>query len=344
VKKTATAKSTRQTMLVAWAVACGTVLAAADEAPPLRRYAYTEVHMGTDFRIVLYAADEKLANRAAAAAYARIAELNGMLSDYDPASELSRLSATAGSGKHVPLSDDLWQVLARSQRLAAETEGAFDVTVGPLTKMWRSARRSKTFPAAERLAEARAATGYRLLELDAQHHTARLAAPNMRLDLGGIGMGYAADEAVAVLRRHGVMIAMIDASGDVVCAAAPPGERGWKIALAPLRENETTPSRFVTLADAALTTSGDAFQYVELNGVRYSHIVDPHTGLGLTVRSSVTVIARDGTTADSLATAVCVLGPERGLKLIEKSPGAAALLVRNEAGEPKTYVSANFPQ
>lgn len=300
--------------------------------------------MGTDFRIVLYAGDESVANRAAVEAYARVAQLNRILSDYDSHSELSLLSATAGTGRAVELSDELWYVLDRSQQLAKATDGAFDVTVGPLTKMWRSARRSKTFPSAERLGEARAATGFRNLKLDVQAHTATLTVPNMRLDLGGIGMGYAADEALAVLKRHGIWSAMIDASGDVVCSAAPPGERGWKIALVPLRENDDAASRFVWLAEAALTTSGDAFQFVELNGTRYSHIVDPATGLGLTTRSSVTVTARDGITADSLATAVCVLGPERGLKLIADTPAAAALIVRVEDGEPRTYVSPDFPK
>jgi thiamine biosynthesis lipoprotein len=316
-------------------------LGRADDAA-LRRYEFSEVHMGADFRVVLYAADEAVAIRAATEAFVRVAALNKILSDYDPQSELSSLSATSGSGRTVKLSDDLWRVLERSQQLAAATDGAFDVTVGPLTKMWRSARRTKTFPASERMAEARAAVGYKNLELDSAAHTARLLVPHMRLDLGGIGMGYAADEALSVVARNGIKSAMIDASGDIVCSAAPPGERGWKIALTPLTENSDKPSRFVLLANAALTTSGDAFQFVEINGKRYSHIVDPQTGLGLTERSSVTVIARDCTTADSLATAVSVLGPERGLPLVEATPDAAAYIVRVEQGEVRTTASKRF--
>lgn len=311
--------------------------------PAAERFEFSEVHMGADFKLVLYAADRDAANRAAAAAYARIAALNKTLSDYDPQSELSRLSATAGSGAKAKVGDDLWLVLERSQRLAADTDGAFDVTVGPMVKAWRSARRTKTFPSDERLAKARAAVGYRHLQLNAEHRTAQLLVPDMLLDLGGIAMGYAADEALAVIKRHGIGSAMVDASGDIVCGDAPPGKRGWKIGIAPLTESNGPPSRYVWLVNGALTTSGDAFQYVAIDGKRYSHIVDPHTGLGLTTRSSVTVTARDCLTADSLATAVSVLGPERGLELIKRNAGAEALIVRIENDQVKTYSSPKFP-
>ncbi|MGC3970625.1 MAG: FAD:protein FMN transferase [Pirellulales bacterium] len=312
------------------------------EPKKLERYEFTEVHMGAEIRVVLYSADAATANRASRAAYERIAALNKILSDYDPKSELSSLSATAGSGRTVPIGNDLFVVLDRSQKLAAATDGAFDVTVGPLVKAWRSARRTKTFPSDERLEKARAAVGYRNLVLDESAHTAQLLRPDMLLDLGGIGMGYAADEALKVLRANDVAIAMIDASGDVACGDAPPGRDGWRIGIAPLTESKGPPSRYVTLKNAALTTSGDAFQFVEIDGKRYSHIVDPHTGLGLTTRMSVTVVAGDCTTADSLATAVSVLGPERGLKLIEETPGAAALIVRAEVGGIQTEQSKSF--
>jgi thiamine biosynthesis lipoprotein len=277
----------------------------------------------------LYAPDEAAANRAAKAAYARVAELNRVLSDYDAESELSRLSATAGTSKAVRLSDDLWSVLHSSQQLAEKSGGAFDVTVGPLTKLWRRARRQKEMPRTELLDAALKAAGYQSLRLDPKRRTAELTKPNMRLDLGGIGMGYAVDEALKVLKREGIASAMIDASGDIGTLDAPPGERGWRIGIAPL-SGDGPASRYVLLANMALTNSGDAFQAVELGGKRYSHIVDPKTGLGLTNRSSVTVIARDCTTADSYATAVSVLGPTAGMKLIEATQGASVLIVRQE--------------
>jgi FAD:protein FMN transferase len=317
-------------------------VAAPGEAGGPMRYSFSEPQMGAPWRITLYAADETAANRAAKAAYARVAELNRVLSDYDAESELSRLSATAGTGKAVPVTDDLWHVLQFSQQLSQASDGAFDVTVGPLTKLWRRSRRQKEMPRPESLAAAREASGFRHLRLDAERRTAELLKPRMRLDAGGIGMGYAVDEALKVLKQEGIKSAMIDASGDIGTLDAPPGERGWKIGIAPL-SGEGPPSRYVWLANMALTNSGDAFQAVELEGKRYSHIVDPHTGLGLTNRSSVTVIARDCTTADSYATAVSVLGPEAAVKLIQATPEASAFIVRQEeSGKVATCESRGF--
>jgi FAD:protein FMN transferase len=297
--------------------------------------------MGQPIKILLYAPDEPAANRAAEAAFARIAELDRVMSDYQPQSELSRLSATAGSGQAVPLSADLWLVLDRSQRLAERTDGAFDITVGPYVRLWRRARREKELPSDARLAEARQAVGYRNLRLDDERRTAELLAPHMRLDLGGIAVGYAVDEAMAVLGSQGIRRALIDASGDILVSDSPPGESGWRVGIAPL-DAEGPPSRYLSLRMTAVTTSGDAFQHVVIAGRRYSHIVDPHTGLGLTDRGSVTVVARDCITADSFATAVSVLGPKRGLKLIDETPGAAALIVRNIDDEITTTASSRL--
>lgn len=319
--------------------------------PPLTRYAFEQTHMGVPFAIVLYAADESTANKASDAAYARIAALDAILSDYNPDSELSKLSATAGSGQVVPLSEDLGRVLRIANDLAERSDGAFDVTVGPLVRLWRRARRQHKLPANDDLATARKAVGYQHLRLAECEQgdsgqadggsTAELSVPNMRLDLGGIGMGYAVDQALAVLREHGINRAMIDASGDIGLGDPPPDAAGWKIGVAPLAE-DGPPSRIVLLANAAITTSGDAFQHVEIDGRRYSHIVDPHTGLGLTDRLAVSVIAPDCTTADSLATAACVLGAEAGLRLIESTPEAAALFVRQMAGQVKERSSRNW--
>lgn len=316
-------------------------LAATADVPALARFEFSQIEMGVPFKIILYAPDETIANGAAQAAFARIHELNGVLSDYQAESELSRLSDAAPSKMPVRVSDDLWAVLSSSQKLAKGTDGAFDVTVGPYVKLWRRARRDKKMPSPERMAQARAAVGYQFLRLDSGQQTAELLQPNMRLDLGGIAMGYAIDEAMKVLAAKGVKHALVDGSGDMLASEAPPGAKGWRIAVAPLGV-DGSPSRFVLLCNAALTTSGDAFQHVDIDGVRYSHIVDPKTGLGLTTRVGVTVIAKDCITADSLATAVCVLSPQAGLKLIDNTPDTAALIVRATATDPEVIMSAGF--
>lgn len=317
---------------------CG--LGAACSGAELARFESTQPHMGVPFKIIIYAPDEATATRATRAAFARIAELDGILSDYNPESELNRLARQGHQGS-VRLSDDLWRVLSASQQLARATGGAFDVTVGPYVRLWRRARRQKEMPSPERLAEARSAVSYQWLELDESTHSARLLRPNMRLDLGGIGMGYAVDEALAVLREQGIRHALVDASGDIGAAEAPPGTQGWRIGVVPLSD-DGTPSRVILLANAAVTTAGDAFQHVVIDGQRYSHIVDPRTGLGMTDQIGVTVVARDCITADSLDTAVSVLGPKAGLALVEATPGAAAFIVRPVAGGVETFESRGF--
>ena len=306
------------------------------------RFEFAQPQMGVSFRVVLYAPDKAKAQSAAAAAFDRIQKLNDILSDYDPDSELSRLSQTAGQAKAVPVGADLWQVLSRAQILAERSEGAFDVTVGPVVTLWRKARRENQLPKRELLAEARAAVGFQKMQLDARRHTVELRVPGMRLDVGGIAKGYAVDEALAVLRAQGVRRALVSGGGDLAVSDPPPGQKGWRIQVAALDVVNAPAPPFVFLANAALATSGDVFQHLEVDGQRYSHIVDPHTGLGLTDHSQVTVIARDCTTADGLATAVSVLGPASGLQLVARTPRTAAYIVRQPQEKIEIHESPGF--
>ena len=308
----------------------------------LRRYEFSEPQMGLPFRIVVYARDKPTAEAAARAAFDRIKQLNDILSDYEDDSELSRLSRSAGSGQAVKVSDELWWVLKRAQKLAQRTDGAFDVTVGPVVSLWRKARREKKLPEPARLAQALQAVGYKKLRLDSRRQTVQLLAPRMRLDLGAIAKGYAADEALKVLRRRGITRALVAGGGDMAMGDPPPGTKGWRIEIAPLDTTNSPPARFVLLANAGLATSGDLFQHVTIDGKRYSHIVDPRTGIGLTDHSLVTVIAPDAITADSLATAVSVLGPEKGKKLIENTKGAAVRIVRQPGDTIEATESSRF--
>lgn len=311
-------------------------------AAPPARWEFAQPQMGLPFRVVIYASDAGEARAGAEAAFARIAALNNLLSDYDTDSELNRLSRTAGEGRAVPVSPDLWHVLERAQALAARTDGAFDVTVGPLVSHWRKARREKRLPDPARLAAAAAAVGWTKLKLDPAARTATLLVPGMKLDLGGIAKGYAIDEALRVLRDRGLHRSLVSGGGDMAAGEPPPGRPGWRIEIAPLDVPQAPPARFVLLRHGALATSGDVFQRLEIEGVRYSHIVDPKTGLGLTDHSLVTVIAPDCLTADSLATAVSVLGPARGLDLIERTPGTALHWAGLPGGVLRTGESSRF--
>jgi len=285
---------------------------------------------------------------------AEIARIEAILTDYDPASELSQLSAAAPTAEPVPVSEDLWVVLERAGAIRDATDGGFDLTVGPLTTLWRRARRAGRLPPADKLAAARAAVGAESLALDPATRTVRLTKPGMRLDAGGIGRGYALDRALDVLTAHGITSAMIDCSGDVIVSGPPPGTPGWRIAVRPFAasiddhrggeqhdaEQSAAPLR---LAHAAVTTSGDAYQFVEIDGVRYSHIVDPRTGLGVTGQTAVTVIAPDATTADALATALSVLGPEEGQQAIERFPGCTARFMWLKDGRAHLLDSPGWP-
>jgi len=322
--------------------------ASSSSGPAAARVSRTQRLMGVPWTITVHAESTEAGDAAIAAGFAEVARLERILSDYDPESELCRLSAAAPTAAPRPVSDDLWRVLERAVEIRDATEAAFDPTVGPLTSLWRQARRSGRLPLPEKLAAARAAVGPRALRLVPADRGVELVQPAMRLDLGGIGMGYAVDRAVEVLQRHGITSAMVDASGDIAVTAAPPGTSGWKIAVAPLQSpgNGTTPGETgenLILVDAAVTTSGDAYQAVEIDGRRYSHIVDPRTGLGVLGPAAVTVIAADCTTADAMATAASVLGPERSAAVIADTPGCAASFVWHGAGKTNVSRTPRWP-
>jgi thiamine biosynthesis lipoprotein len=311
------------------------------EPPRLSRFTFAEVHMGTRFGIVLYAPDETTARRAVKAAFARAAELDQIMSDYKATSELMRLCQKAG-GEPVPVSADLFAVLLRAESLSRRSKGAFDVTVGPLVRLWRTARRTKRLPDPAELARALKSVGWQNVRLDPERRTVQLLILGMLLDLGGIAKGYAAEEMLAILRRHGLTRALVSAGGDIVAGEAPPDAPGWKVGIAPLCDPDAEPEQHVLLHHAAVSTSGDSRQHVEIDGKRYSHTIDPKTGMALTGRRSVTVVVQGGMSADGLTTAVGVLGPEAGLAFIEATDGAAALYVREGKSGVESFASKRF--
>jgi thiamine biosynthesis lipoprotein len=288
-----------------------------------------EPHMGTLMRIKIYASNEDAAKQALRAAFDRIARLDDDLSDYKPESELNRITTTAVHHP-VPISPDLFRILAASQELSQSSDGAFDITLGPVTHLWREARKDKHLPDAAALHNALARCGYRKLHLDFARHTAQFDEPGMQLDAGGIAKGYAADEALAVLERLGIHSALVAASGDLAFSDAPPGEKGWKLGVDSIDEDNAPFTRVLVLANAAMSTSGDMEQHLDANGIRYSHIVNPDTGVALTHHITVTIVARHGIEADGVTKVVSILGETRGLAYVNKRPGLASLIVTSE--------------
>ncbi len=308
---------------------------------PLMRFEFEETHMASPFHIVLYSTDEATARRASRAAFDRIAALNAVLSDYDPESELSRLSQAAG-GPPVRVGADLFDVLERSRRMFDQSGGAFDVTIAPVGRLWRRARRDRKLPEPARIAEARQLVGSDKMVLDSKARTVRLLKPGMKLDVGGIAKGYASQAAIDVLKAAGIRRALVGGAGDIVVGDPPPDAEGWKIAIAPLdpRLGDRPPT--LLLKNVAVSTAGDAERFVEIGGHRYSHIINPSTGLGHEDRAAVTVVAPDGATADALETTAYLLGPERGLKLVDETPGAAAIFQRLTPDGIKSFESSRF--
>ena len=306
---------------------------------PLGRYEFTAVHMAIPFRIVLYASDGATATNAADAAWKRIAALNSILSDYDPDSELSRLGTSSPHPAPVPVSPELARVIDVAHRVSAASDGAFDLSVGPLTQLWRRSRRQRQLPEADKLSAARDAVRWNAIEKDSRG--VRLTRPGMRLDAGGIAKGYALDEATRVLRAHGIRSSMVAGAGDIVVTDPPPGEPGWKIEAGLLDTPDAPAPRQLLLRNASLCTSGDLFQFVEIGGTRYSHIVDPRTGLGLTNHSLVTVIGPDGITTDALSTALSVAGPDRAAAIARQFK-AEFLMLRRPSGKVLQLESHGF--
>ncbi|NNJ26464.1 FAD:protein FMN transferase [Alienimonas chondri] len=303
-----------------------------------RRVRVEQVQMGSPFVFTCYARSEPAAKNACREAGRQVKELTGALSDYHDGSELNRLCDSYVPGEPTAVSADLARVLARARDVSAKSGGAFDATVGPLVKRWRRVRIQKTLPTPEELATLRERVDWRSVCVNEDAGTVTILKPGILLDLGGIAKGYAADVAGEALRKQGVSRFLIDAGGDLLAGDPPPGETGWKIGLPDGADADAAPTEFLILSNAAVATSGDAYKFLEIGGERYSHIVDPRTGLGLTDRSTVTVTAETGMTADALASAVSVLGSEKGVALLNRTAGVEGR-VTTKAG---TRDSAGF--
>lgn len=305
---------------------------AADEAsPPPVRVSVRQFQMGMLVRLTVYAPDRPSGEAACKKAFQRIREINLALSDYEPRSELSVFCRRAGEGP-VVVSEHLFRVLACSRRLAELTNGRFDPTAAPVIRLWRQARQEGRAPDPALLEKARALVGWDDVRLDPVARTAALLRPGMQLDLGAIGKGYAGDQALAVLREEGVPSAVYEAGGDLVFGDPPPGATGW---LVETPDIEWPPRR---LTGVARGVSGDVRQHLEVDGIRYSHVVDPASGKGVTSRRFCIVEAPLGLHADPLATIGTLLPPDAFRTLLRTTfPDARAWVFDPDWTEPRIF-------
>lgn len=275
-----------------------------------KRFEFTHPQMGTIFRVVVYATDSALAREATKKAFVRLDELNLSLSDYREDSEVNTICRTAGSGQYIKVSADLWNILQESVKAARLSAGNFDVTIGPLTQLWRRMKRQKQLPTSTQISEAKAKIGIEKIVFNKDNHSIMLETKGMRLDFGGIGKGFAEDEMMKILKANGIKAAMIEAGGNIVISNSPAESTdGWEIII--------NKEKYF-LKNCGVSTSGDAYQFVEIEGKKYAHILDPKTGIGHTEPHQVSIIAKDGTISDWLSTALYLMPIESGKKLAKK--------------------------
>lgn len=272
-----------------------------------KRFSFSKYKMGSPFQISLYAPDSTTANKLANASYALVDSLNQIFSDYIDSSELNLLCATAGKDSFVKVSPALYDIFLIAKRAWRSSEGNFDITIGPLSRLWRSERKAKRFPQATAIATERKKVGFDKVIIDTAELRVKLKEPDMQLDLGGIAAGYMAQKVIDFLSSNNIRSALVNASGDIVCSEAPPEKDGWIIGVNMPGERNELIDKKIYLKNASVSTSGDVFQFIEHNGKKYSHIISPLTGYGVTFQRNVTIIAPDGATADWLATACSIL-------------------------------------
>ncbi len=275
--------------------------------------------MGTQWKIVLYHQDTVAGHQIMESAFKRLDQLNSIFSDYDLASELSQLSSKAESKEWIRVSEDLFDILVLAKKYAKKSKGAFDPTVGPLSKLWRRAFRRQVFPDWPKIVAAQTNVNYRKLGIKRPHFI-RLKSDKMQLDLGGIAKGWAVDDLARLLVAQGVTSFLIDGGGDIKVGEAPPHQTGWTIRL--------PDSSYQVLENQAIATSGAQYRFLIDDGKKYSHIINPTTGIGIDGTETVTVIAKSCVVADVSATIISILKANSRPSFIRKERNIHQLIIQ----------------
>ena len=280
----------------------------------LQEFSYSQLQMAMPMRITVWCDSENRAEQACKLAFDRAAELVKVFSDYDAESETRRL-ARSEIGQPIKVSDDLFRVLAYSKTLNRESNGAFDPTASPVIRLWRAARKNGRLPDSDEIDRALEQVGFGKVQIALDEKNVTMMASGFDFDFGGIAKGYIGDQVMQVLQENGVEIGCYEAGGDIVLSGPPPGTNGWVIDVG---QNDDGTAKTIQLKNCGVSTSGDARQFVEIDGKRYSHVVDPRTGIGVTTGRTAFVIAPTGMESDALATAGCILNESDFQELLDR--------------------------
>jgi len=294
--------------------------------------------MGTIFRIICYTNQKEIAKQTSDKAFKRIDQLNYIMSDYLPDSELNRLSRNSGNGEYYQVSTDLYVILKLGQQWALKTNGIFDVTIGPYSQLWRRAGRKEILPSSDQIKTASESVGYKFILIDAESSAVKLCRERMQLDLGGIAKGFTVDEIYNMFVNSGIEKVLVDGGGDIRVGDPPPGKKGWKIVLENLKED----NQVLYISNTSIATSGDLYRYIQIDSVKYGHIIDPRTGYGLTTPRTVTVQASNCTEADVLASTISIWGAKEGFKFLADLHHVKAIVVEEEDGKFRRYIHGSF--
>jgi thiamine biosynthesis lipoprotein len=285
------------------------------------------MQMGTLVKITAVARNESIAQAAATAGFDEIHRLEELLSTWIPTSELSRVNASAGL-KPVSVSQETMTVVQGAIQVAEMTNGGFNIAVGPAVDVWNVIE-GRRIPTESELEVLRPLVDLQAVHADLRKQTIFLEKTGMRIDVGGIGKGYAADQAVMAMKKAGALAGVVALSGDIKTFGQLPGGKRFPVGVQhPRKEGEVLA--FIDLENEAISTAGDYERFFERDGVRYHHILDPKTLQPARSCQSVTVIAREGIWADGLDTGIFVMGAESGMRLVEALPDVEAIIVDHE--------------
>jgi thiamine biosynthesis lipoprotein len=331
--KTKFASSSGWLITVVVAVSAGMSLVSAQG--PEVRYEASHQAMGTTYNVVAYGRDQTFLSEVVNEVFEEIDQLDAQMSNYQPQSELSVINREAA--RHaVIVEPKLFALLQYSLRASADSDGAFDVTVGPLMKRWGFFRGQGRLPSQAEMSQVIHTIGYRHVHLDPAERTIRFDTPGVEIDLGGIAKGYAVDEAAKILRSNGVTAALVSSgTSSILALGSPPGERGWKVTVRDPYE-EGKPADVLILRNYALSTSGNYERFFKINGKIYCHIMDPHTGWPVQDMLSTVGAAPTGAETEVLTKVFFVSGVEKSRAYLATHPNAIAILYQ-PGSKPQTF-------